>query len=161
MLVSKGDNIYDSTDIGVVRFTSNILNQTREQELELLGRVIEDRLKKVASGKWDKGVEFIGIAGTVTTLAAIDQMMRIYDSEKINGYRIKRDGVMKILKMIRGMTNKEKKELPGVEEGREDIILAGAMVVYKVMEWFGFNEMTVSDAGLREGLVVDLYMRLK
>ena len=107
------------------------------------------------------GVEFIGTAGTVTTLAAIDQMMRIYDSEKINGYRIKRDAVKKILMMISSMTNKDRIELPGVEEGREDIILAGAMVVYKVMEWFGFNEMTVSDAGLREGLVVDLYMRLK
>ena len=166
MLVSKGEIIFTvSTDIGVVRFTEQYIKSDPpvEQELELLGRVIEDRLKKVASRKGDiaGGVEFIGTAGTVTTLAAIDQMMRIYDAEKINGYRIKRDGVMKILKMIRSMTNKERKELPGVEEGREDIILAGAMVVYKVMEWFGLDEMTVSDAGLREGLVVDLYNRLK
>ena len=166
MLVSKGEIIFTvSTDIGVVRFTEQYIKSDPpvEQELELLGRVIEDRLKKVASRKGDiaSGVEFIGTAGTVTTLAAIDQMMRIYDSEKINGYRIKRDGVMKILKMIRSMTNKERKELPGVEEGREDIILAGAMVVYKVMELFGFDEMTVSDAGLREGLVTDLYKRLK
>jgi exopolyphosphatase/guanosine-5'-triphosphate,3'-diphosphate pyrophosphatase len=167
MLVSKGGEIIFtvSTDIGVVRFTEQYIKSDPpgEQELELLGKAIEDRLKKVASGKGDlaSGVEFIGTAGTVTTLAAIDQMMRIYDPEKINGYRIKRDGVMKILKMIRGMTNKDRKELPGVEEGREDIILAGAMVVYKVMELFGFDEMTVSDAGLREGLVTDLYKRLK
>ncbi|MEK6714032.1 MAG: Ppx/GppA phosphatase family protein [Nitrospirota bacterium] len=166
MLVSKGEIIFTmSTDIGVVRFTEQYIKSDPpgEQELELLGRVIEGRLKKVASRKGDiaSGVEFIGTAGTVTTLAAIDQMMRIYDSEKINGYRIKRDGVMKILKMIRSMTNKDRKKLPGVEEGREDIIVAGAMVVYKVMEWFGFDEMTVSDAGLREGLVTDLYKRLK
>ena len=166
ILTSKGEIVFKvSTDIGVVRFTEQYIKSDppEEEEIEFLGRVIEDRLKKVASGKGDiaSGVEFIGTAGTVTTLAAIDQMMRIYDAEKINGYRIKRDGVMKILKMIRSMTNKERKELPGVEEGREDIILAGAMVVYKVMELFGFDEMTVSDAGLREGLVTDLYNRLK
>ncbi len=164
MLVSKGEIIFTvSTDIGVVRFTEQYIKSDPpvEQELELLGRVIEDRLNKVALRKGDRSVEFIGTAGTVTTLAAIDQMMRIYDSEKINGYRIKRDDVQKILMMMSSMTNKDRKELPGVEEGREDIIVAGAMVVYKVMEWFGFDEMTVSDAGLREGLVADLYNRLK
>lgn len=164
ILTSKGEIVFKvSTDIGVVRFTEQYIKSDppEEEEIEFLGGIIEDRLSKVGSVKGYSGVEFIGTAGTVTTLAAIDQMMRIYDPEKINGYRIKRDGVMKILKMIRSMTNKDRKELPGVEEGREDIILAGAMVVYKVMEWFGFDEMTVSDAGLREGLVVDLYKRLK
>ncbi len=164
ILTSKGEILFKvSTDIGVVRFTEQYIKSDppEEEEMEFLGGIIEDRLSKVGSGKGYSGVEFIGTAGTVTTLAAIDQMMRVYDAEKINGYRIKRDGVQKILMMMSSMTNKDRKELPGVEEGREDIILAGAMVVYKVMERFGFDEMTVSDAGLREGLVVDLYNRLK
>ncbi|MBI5096170.1 MAG: hypothetical protein HZB32_00710 [Nitrospirae bacterium] len=42
----------------------------------------------------------------------------------------------------------------------QDIIIAGAVVVDEVMEWFGFGEIVVSDSGLREGLVIDLYHRL-
>ena len=171
IMVSKGDiEFRRSTDIGVVRFTEQFIKSDPPQmkEMELLERAIEDRLQREGcfielkiSGRIPAGVEFIGTAGTVTTLAAIDQMMRVYDPEKVNGYRISRDGVKNILNMLACMTNKERMDLPGIEDGREDIIVAGALVAYKVMEWFGFTEMTVSDAGLREGLVADLYNRLK
>ena len=159
-----------STDIGVVRFTEQYIESDppRKKEIELLEMAVEERLRGEVrfiglknSGRIPAGGEFIGNAGTVTTLSAIDQMMRVYDPEKVNGYRISRDGVKNILNILAGMTNKERMDLPGVEDGREDLIVAGALVVYKVMEWFGFYEMTVSDSGLREGLVADLYNRLK
>lgn len=171
IMVSQGYiEFRKSTDIGVVRFTEQYIKSDppESKEIKLLEMAIEDRLQYEGyfislknSGRIPAGVEFIGTAGTVTTLAAIDQMMRIYDPEKINGYRIKRDSIKNMLSMLTDMTNKERMDLPGIEEGREDIIVAGALAAYKVMEWFGFDEMTVSDAGLREGLVVDMYHRLK
>ena len=171
ILVSRGDiEFRRSTDIGVVRFTELYIESDppEAKELELLEMAIEERLRREGrfiglknSGRIPAGIEFIGTAGTVTTLAAIDQMMQVYDPEKVNGYRISRGGVKNILNMLACMTNKERMDLPGIEDGREDIIVAGALVAYKIMEWFGFAEMTVSDAGLREGLVTDLYHRLK
>src|SRR4030066_2538670 len=171
IMVSKGDiEFRKSTDIGVVRFSEKYIKSDPPQrkEMDLLEMAILDHLQRGGcfiglkeSGRIPAGIQFIGTAGTVTTLAAIDQMMQVYEPEKINGYMISRGGVNNILNMLACMTNKERMDLPGVEEGREDLIVAGALAAYKVMEWFGFDEMTVSDAGLREGLVADLYNRLK
>lgn len=170
ILVSKGEiEFKKSTDIGVVRFTERYIKSDPpdKKDMELLEMAIEECLQKEGcfitlknSGRIPAGVEFIGTAGTVTTLAAIDQMMGIYDPEKINGYRLKRDSIRSMLYMLTGMTNRERMALPGIEDGREDIIVAGALAAYRIMEWFGFDEVTVSDAGLREGLVADLYHKL-
>lgn len=167
IMVSNGDiEFRKSTDIGVVRFTEQYIESDppEAKDLELLEKAIEDRLMREEcfinlrnSGRVTAGVEFIGTAGTVTTLAAIDQKMMAYDPKKVNGYRMSRDSVKNILNMLSGMTNKERMDLPGIESGREDLIVAGALVTCKVMEWFGFDEMTVCDAGLREGLVGELY----
>jgi exopolyphosphatase/guanosine-5'-triphosphate,3'-diphosphate pyrophosphatase len=54
----------------------------------------------------------------------------------------------------------ERKKIPGLEPGREDIILAGALVTLELMDTFGFSEFTVSDAGLLEGLFLDLCQTL-
>ena len=65
-----------------------------------------------------------------------------------------------IVQQLSASTLKERRSLPGLETGREDIILAGAVVTEEVMERFGFSKMLVSDWGLREGIVLDLYERL-
>ena len=167
IMVSNGDiEFRKSTDIGVVRFTEQYIESDppEAKDLVLLEKAVEDRLMREEcfinlrnSGRVPAAVEFIGTAGTVTTLAAIDQRMMVYNPEKVNGYRMSRAGVKNMLNMLSGMTNKERMDLPGIESGREDLIVAGALVTSKVMEWFGFDEMTVCDAGLREGLVEELY----
>lgn len=156
-----------STDIGVVRFTEQYIlsDPPEKRELALLEPAIEARLKElpsfgdVDSQRFPKEM-FIGTAGTVTTLAAIEQKMAVYDPGKINGYHISKDRIGEIRRTLSDMTIKERKDLPGIENGREDIIITGAVVVDKVMEWFRFPEIVVSDSGLREGLVIDLYNRL-
>lgn len=166
ILASKGRVLFKaSTDIGVVRFTEQYIHSDPpgEEEIELLELAIEERLKSISVFDDSRGIDsvsFIGTAGTVTTLAAIEQKMTVYDPCKVNGYRMSKDGIAEIRRMLSHMTIKERKEVPGIEEGREDIIIAGAVVVDKVMEWFGFHEVIVSDSGLREGLVIDLYNRL-
>ena len=52
---------------------------------------------------------------------------------------------------------KERLNIPALEKGREDLIIAGTAMVQLAMEAFGFNEMVVCDFGLREGIVIDLY----
>src|SRR4030067_1466593 len=163
IMVSNGDiEFRKSTDIGVVRFTEQYIESDppEAKDLELLEKAMEDRLMGEEcfinlrnSGRVPAAVEFIGTAGTVTTLAAIDQRMMVYDPEKVNGYRMSRDGVKNILNMLASMTNKERMDLPGIDSGREDLIVAGALGRHKGMGWFGFGEMTVCDAGVRGGLV--------
>lgn len=58
------------------------------------------------------------------------------------------------------MTIEERLNIPALEKGREDLIIAGTAIVLSVMEEFGFREMTVCDYGLREGIVIDLYYKI-
>ncbi|MBI5038180.1 MAG: hypothetical protein HZC13_00130, partial [Nitrospirae bacterium] len=176
--VSKGEISFKvSTDIGVVRFTEQYIHSDPPEsgEIEALESAIKKRLEGLRNslvsqiplnppllkgeiGGFKGGL--IGTAGTVTTLAAIEQKMTVYDPDKVNGCRIRRDRIQEIRRALSRMTIKEREQVPGLEKGREDIIVAGAVVVDEVMEWFGFGEIVVSDSGLREGLVIDLHHRL-
>lgn len=151
-----------STDIGVVRFTEQYLHSDPPEkgEIELLELAIEERLKSIPKINLSPSFMFIGTAGTVTTLAAIEQNMTVYDPVRVNGYKISKERVERIRRILTQMTIKDRKNVPGIENGREDIIVTGAIVVDKVMERFGFSEIVVCDNGLREGLVRDLYNRL-
>ena len=98
----------------------------------------------------------VGTAGTITTLAAMDQELDIYDSRKINNYRLTKRAVSRLLDSFVVKTNAERAAMPGLEEGRADLIIAGTIIVLRTMEDFGFDEMVVSDYGLLEGLLLGL-----
>jgi len=98
----------------------------------------------------------VGTAGTITTLAAMDQELDIYDSRKINNYRLSKAAVNRLLNSFLARTHIERAAMAGIEEGRADLIIAGTIIVLRTMEDFGFHEMVVSDYGLLEGLLLDL-----
>ena len=97
----------------------------------------------------------IGTAGTVTTLAAIDQQLEHYDTQKINNYRLSLNRVEDIYHLLSSTSLDERKAIIGVEEGREKVILPGAAIVLEIMDYFKSNQLTVSDAGLLEGILLD------
>lgn len=96
----------------------------------------------------------IGTAGTVTTLAAIAQQMEHYAPEKINNYILSRQTIENIYHRLTLSSLEERKEITGLEEGREAIIVPGVAIVLEIMNHFGFNQITVSDAGLLEGILL-------
>jgi exopolyphosphatase/guanosine-5'-triphosphate,3'-diphosphate pyrophosphatase len=101
-----------------------------------------------------------GTAGTVTTLAAMDLRLARYDAARINGHVLSRTSLDGMIERLCRMTLAERRGLPGLEAGREDIILAGAIICQEIMERTGKQELLVSDWGLREGIVLDQYAKL-
>lgn len=166
VFVSKGEITFKlSTDIGVVRFTEQYIHSDPPDpgEIEAVELAVKKQLGTLPVFFKNTGSVpeiLIGTAGTITTLAAIDQKMTVYDPEKVNGSHIRRDRIREMREMLFRMKISERVKVPGLDKGREDIIVAGVVVVDEVMEWFGFGEIVVSDSGLREGLVIDLYHRL-
>jgi exopolyphosphatase/guanosine-5'-triphosphate,3'-diphosphate pyrophosphatase len=149
-----------SLPLGAVYLTERFIKHDppSQEELELLRRAVRDELSmhdKVI-GTEPAGV-FAGTAGTVTTLAAIEQGLTEYDPERINRFILTREAIDGIVTLLSRSTLKERKSIPGLESGREDIILAGAMVAAEIMERYGHAKMVVSDWGLREGIIIDLY----
>jgi exopolyphosphatase/guanosine-5'-triphosphate,3'-diphosphate pyrophosphatase len=101
-------------------------------------------LKELSFDKDSHDILWVGTAGTVTTLASMWYEMAEYDPEKINGTVLQRAWLADLCAQL------------ALEPGREDIILAGGLVTLEMMDTFGFSQFTVSDAGLLEGLFLDL-----
>lgn len=102
-----------------------------------------------------------GTAGTITTLASMDQELEVYDPSRINGYVLSKPRLDAMVSMLSRATRESRSRIAGLEPGREDIILAGAVIAQELMERCGVREMLVSDSGLREGIVFDLEEKLR
>lgn len=98
----------------------------------------------------------IGSAGTPTTLAAIEMNMEHYDQIKVNGHTITADKIQNILEKLIKMTAEERLLVPGMEVGRQEVLIPGILITQELMAMLGKTDLTVSDAGLREGLAVDI-----
>src|SRR5439155_20287692 len=76
-------------------------------------------------------------------------------------YRLSMEAVRRILAELIARTHAQRRELVGLESGREDLILAGTLILAESMERFGFAECLVSDYGLREGVLIDRWQKSK
>jgi exopolyphosphatase/guanosine-5'-triphosphate,3'-diphosphate pyrophosphatase len=153
-----------SVQLGTVALTERFLmdDPPRPQELECLEKSAKKILREMRErfAREDLEVEdlhpqLVGTAGTITTLAAIDQGLFVYDPQKINGHRISRQTLEEIYLRLRSLPMKERRYIPGLEKGREDLIVAGAVVVLQLLEVFGLEGVVVADSGLLEGVLLD------
>ena len=97
--------------------------------------------------------QVIGTGGTATTLAAISQKLNIYDPEKINNFHLSLTLINEMGNDLRSLPIKERVKIPGLEKGREDIILAGISLFIAFMKILKAPKMIISDAGLLEGII--------
>ena len=94
-----------------------------------------------------------GVGGVVRALVRIDRMERKYPLGLVHGYELKRRRLEKLIERIASIPVSERsRRIPGLQQEREDIILAGAMIVAGVMRKTGARKLIVSGQGLREGL---------
>lgn len=143
-----------SLPLGVVRLAEgkvmpDAMQEKIRRELGLLAQEMDS-----AGCRVPYGVPLIGTAGTATTLAAISMEMRDYDYRKVNNAVISRDSIREIYERLLPLSPEERLMVPGLEKGREDLIIAGTLLTLLTMEMFGADTLKVSDYGLLEGLVV-------
>ncbi len=99
----------------------------------------------------------IGTAGTITTLAAVDLALEIYDPVKVTGYSIGRERIAVLEGRFAGLPKESRRLIAGIEHGREDIIVSGTLLMSVIMDAFRADKITVCDWGLREGNLLDYY----
>jgi len=153
--VSTGTNIWwTSLPAGVVHLTEELLldDPPTDRQVEALKVRFRDLLERQRD---DGGEQLAGTAGTPTTLAAIELGIDDYDPTLVNGHVLSLDTVMGLVKRFLTMTSIERLAMTGMEKGREDLIVAGSLMVLEVMDRWGYQEMIVSDWGLLEGIALD------
>jgi exopolyphosphatase/guanosine-5'-triphosphate,3'-diphosphate pyrophosphatase len=147
-----------SLPIGVVHLTETFL-QDDPPGLEACSRLAAHVRAIVEAASFVSPMErllWVGTAGTVTTLAAIYLELEHYDPGRINGVVLEQPWLVDLSNRLAGTPVTARRGIVGLEPGREDIILAGALVTLELMETFRFSQVTVSDAGLLEGLFLEL-----
>lgn len=145
-----------SLDIGSVRLTERLIKHDpiSDSEFAEVQEVINNYLQG-ALRDWRHGAEhFVGVAGTITTLAAMDLKLEPYDPVAVDNSTLTFETVNTLTEMLRSKTLAEKKRIPGLMPERADVILCGAMILSEVMKFFGYEKVTVSDRGLRHGLIL-------
>ena len=155
-LATAGQPIFSrSLPVGVVRLTEGKVGAAEmedkiRRELTILQRELAG---EGLAGRFSAAT-LIGTAGTATTLAAIDLGMTDYDYRRVNNHTLPLAAVEEIFERLLPLSPQERLLVPGLEPGREDLIIAGTLVVLTTMRLFGFDSFKVSDSGLLEGLIL-------
>lgn len=103
----------------------------------------------------------VGTAGTVTTLAALDQGLEVYDPARVHGYVLTRERVRQWLERLAALSVTARAALPCLPAGRADVIVPGAAICLAVMARFEATALLVSDRGLREGILIEYLKSLE
>ena len=94
----------------------------------------------------------VGVAGTVTSLAAMALALASYDPARVHGYRLSRADLGREIARLGGATQAERERMIGLDPRRADVILAGALILDRIAAAAGVAEVRVSDRGIRWGL---------
>jgi exopolyphosphatase/guanosine-5'-triphosphate,3'-diphosphate pyrophosphatase len=148
-----------SVNIGCVRLTERHLHgdPPLAAEIEATRRDIDAALDEVAGVvPAAKAGTLVGLAGSVTTIAAIALGLDRYIPERIHHARVTAEQVAEITARLLGMTRAERAEIPGMHPGRIDVIAAGALILDRTMSGFGFTEVLVSEHDILDGIAWSL-----
>ncbi|MHB1604839.1 MAG: Ppx/GppA phosphatase family protein [Leptospirales bacterium] len=148
-----------SVEIGVVTLTEGLLKGNPPSRLEVMEaeKAVSASLKPVFSHLLPyltSSVTTVGTAGSVTTLLAMALGMKVYNPTLIHGKGLSRSTVQGIFDELSKKTLEDRLSIPGIEKGREDLIFAGGLILLVIMKTLSQAGLVVSDAGLREGVVL-------
>jgi exopolyphosphatase / guanosine-5'-triphosphate,3'-diphosphate pyrophosphatase len=149
-----------SIDIGCVRLTEQYLRSDppTPEELSQAVAVVRDHLADV-----DRDVPgaaaaktLIGTAGTVWTMGAIELGVDASNSERIDHFRLTRAAAEDVFRTLATEPVEQRRHNPGLEPGRVDVIVGGAIIVVTIMRYWRFEEMLVSESDILDGLARSL-----
>jgi exopolyphosphatase/guanosine-5'-triphosphate,3'-diphosphate pyrophosphatase len=150
-----------SLQLGSVRLTERFFHSdpVPEDEVRRLAEAIDGELETSFAAKAPasnlRADLLVGIAGTFTTLAAVEKSLERYSHSDVHGSVLSRSEVKRQIELYRQKTIEERKRIAGLEPKRADVILAGSVLVERIMAFFDAGQAVVSDQGIRYGLLYE------
>jgi exopolyphosphatase / guanosine-5'-triphosphate,3'-diphosphate pyrophosphatase len=138
-----------SLDIGSVRLTERHLRSDppTHEELDAAAKEVREALPDL------EAADAIGVAGTVTTLAALE--LGGYDPERVHGHRLSRAAVETQLERLASLPLAQRRELPGLEPERAPVIVGGAVIVREVLDRYGLDGLEASERDILHGAALE------
>ncbi len=149
-----------SVDVGCVRMTERFLHgdPPRPEELAQALSVVEDYLDDVRRDLpgIDEARRLVGLAGTVSSVAAVEIGLAEYDRDRIHHFVLTRQAVEDVFRTLAMEKRADRLFNPGLEAARADVIVGGCIVLVAIMRRFGFGECLVSEEDILDGLVLTM-----
>lgn len=145
-----------SLDVGSVRLRERHLRHDPPTAAELAAARSEVRELLQRRAAPDRSHRLVGVAGTVTTLAAVAAKLVPYVGHRVHGASLTATTLHQQVDELAALPLAARAELPGLEPARADVIVTGAIVVSEILRWAGGEAFTVSDRGVRWGLLTEL-----
>jgi exopolyphosphatase/guanosine-5'-triphosphate,3'-diphosphate pyrophosphatase len=144
-------------DVGAVRYTERF-GLDRAVSAEVLGEAlaaIAVDLSRI-DGRPTPDV-LVGMGGAITNLTAVKHALATYDPDVVQGSTLERAEVDRQVERYRSMDAAGRRSIVGLQPKRAEVILAGACIVRTVMDKLGKDALTVSDRGLRHGVLAERF----
>jgi len=152
--------IHRSVDMGSVRFMEQFFINDPPKPEELSGAIqvarlhLDDIDRDHAIMGTAKSV--VGVAGTITTIAAVEIGLEPYDPQIIDGFVLSRRAAEDVFRTLATESLEIRKYNPGLEAGRADVIVAGCCILVAVMRHWELEECLVRESDLLDGLAFEL-----
>jgi exopolyphosphatase / guanosine-5'-triphosphate,3'-diphosphate pyrophosphatase len=136
-----------SLDVGSVRLTERFLpsDPPTRAELQACAEHVRTRLPELDVD------DAVGVAGTITSLAALDLGLDAYDRERVDGHVLPIHGVERQLERLAALPLAERRTVPALEPERAPVIVAGAVIVREVLGRYRLDSLTVSERDILDG----------
>lgn len=146
-----------SLDVGSRRVTELFLHSDppTARELDEAASWIAEELRVHRPQMKQHPNEMVAVAGTATSLAAIDLALDPYDRERVHGYRVCGAALLDMLEQLSAMPERERRLVKGLEPERAGVIVAGALILQAVMAYAGLSSTLVSEHDILYGMVLD------
>jgi exopolyphosphatase/guanosine-5'-triphosphate,3'-diphosphate pyrophosphatase len=155
----RGDQVEErfSLDVGAVRFTERygLDGVVSEEALGAAKEAIAAELARLDGRPAPDTL--VGMGGAITNLTAVKHGLAEYDPTVVQGTVLDLAEIDRQIELYRTRTADERRTVVGLQPQRAEVILAGACIVRTVIEKLGRESLTVSDHGLRQGLLVDRF----
>jgi exopolyphosphatase/guanosine-5'-triphosphate,3'-diphosphate pyrophosphatase len=143
-----------SVDMGSVRITERFLKSSPPSPRSIIEATSFIRSLVQSWPALSNTATLIGVAGTLTSLASIDLAIPSFDRERVHKHVLTFESIDSIFNKLRIKGLEELKQVPQILPERADIILAGILILLEVMKQMGAENVTVSDRGLRYGILM-------
>ena len=162
LIVGRGRSVtfFTSTQVGVVRHTERHLTTDPPDagQLEELARAVRATFEQAVPEDVRGSVRrAIGVAGTATSVAAIDQDLEPYDPERVHGHRVGVASIEAQRDRLAAMTNADRRKVKGLHPDRAPTIVAGTVILLQALHAFGLDELEASEHDILRGAALDLW----
>jgi exopolyphosphatase / guanosine-5'-triphosphate,3'-diphosphate pyrophosphatase len=150
----SGPRWHDSLDVGAVRVTERFLHSDppTDEELDACAKAVRALFgERIPKQLREEARAVIGVAGTITSLAALDLRLDEYDRDRVHGHVLTREALREQLDRLARMTIAERRKLPAFDPDRAPVIVGGAVIVRELVDFLGVDGVEVSERDILDG----------